>query len=67
MKTYSEILQMVKELDAKAELAGDPNTAGIYSAMSIALAAVISENAAPCLTRLMRAMDRMEHDLALRN
>lgn len=67
MKTQEEILQLASEMDARAELAADPNTGALYSAMAIALAAMVSEDAASCLSRLLRALEQMDHDVALLN
>ncbi len=67
MKSPEEILRLVNEMNVRAELAADPETEAVYSAMAIVLAAVLSEEAAPRLSRLLRALQGLEHNIAALN
>jgi hypothetical protein len=54
-------------MDARAELAADPNIGALYSAIAITLGAVVNDNAALCLTRLLRTLKQVDHSVAAMN
>lgn len=67
MKTPEEIVQMMKEMDTRTKLATDPHIEAIYSAMTIALGAVVAEEAGPYLSRLLRSLKQLERGIAALN